>query len=104
MADEYENLMWQLLRNRQRCGEKFRREHPLGIYTVDFYCLQAKLVVEVDGSSHDSDDAKRYDAARDHWMNSQGIKVLRFSCAQVEHETQLVLQKIDRTLTEILGS
>ena len=104
MADEYENLMWQLLRNRQRCGEKFRREHPLGIYTVDFYCLQAKLVVEVDGSSHDSDDAKRYDAARDRWMNSQGIKVLRFSCAQVEHETQLVLQKIVRTLTEILGS
>ena len=54
MADEWERLMWQLLRNRQRCNQKFRREHPLGIYTADFYCVDAKLVIEVDGASHQS--------------------------------------------------
>ena len=76
MADEYERLMWQLLRNRQRCNQKFRREHPLGIYTADFYCARARLVVEIDGESHQSDEAKRYDAVRDQWMKKQGIRVL----------------------------
>ncbi len=79
--------MWQLLRNRQRSNEKFRREHPLGVYTADFYCVAAKLVIEVDGRSHLSAEAKHYDAARDKWMKSQGIRILRFTCAQVEHQT-----------------
>ena len=100
MSDEYERLMWQLLRNRQRCNKKFRREHRLGVYTADFYCVTAKLVIEVDGQSHWSDEAKQYDAARDKWMKSQGIRILRFTCSQVEHETQDVLKLIDQALTE----
>jgi len=98
-ADEFEQLMWQLLRNRQRCNQKFRRQHPLGIYTADFYCAEEKLVVEVDGDSHLSDEAKRYDAARDRWMKSQGIRVLRFTCTEVEKCTQHVLEKVDAALT-----
>ena len=98
MADEFERLMWQLLRNRQRCGMKFRREHPLGVYTADFYCAKAKLVVEVDGSSHQSTEAKNYDVARDKWMNGQGIEVLRFSCSEVENETEYVIDRIDEKL------
>jgi len=90
--------MWQMLRNRQRCNQKFRREHPLGIYTADFYCVAAKLNVEVDGASHQSKKARAYDAARDRWMKEQGIRVLRFTCAQVEHETQSVLKQIDAAL------
>ena len=78
MSDEFERQMWQLLRNRQRCNKKFRREHPLGIYTLDFYCAEAKLAVEVDGASHQSEEAKQYDLARDKWINEQGIRVLRF--------------------------
>ena len=100
MADEFERLMWQLLRNRQRCNQKFRREHPLGIYTADFYCVQAKLVVEVDGASHQSDEAQQYDSVRDQWMKEQGIRVLRFTCDQVERETQRVLAEIDKSLQE----
>ena len=100
MSDEFERLMWQLLRNRQRCNKKFRREHPLGIYTVDFYCVEAMLVVEVDGASHESDEARQYDAARDKWMNEQGIRVLRFTCAQVQNETIDVLDRIDEALRE----
>jgi len=98
MADEFERLMWQLLRNRQRCNQKFRREHPLGDYTADFYCIESKLVVEVDGSSHLSEDAKRYDEARDQWMAEQGIRVLRFTCSQVTNETRVVLAAIDEGL------
>ncbi len=101
MADEFERLMWQLLRNRQRCGQKFRREHPLGIYIADFYCVQAKLVVEIDGASHQSDEARLYDSVRDQWMKEQGIRVLRFTCDQVDHDTQMVLEKIDAALLEI---
>ena len=98
MADQWERMMWQLLRNRQRCNQKFRREHPLGIYMADFYCAAAKLVVEVDGSSHLTEEAKQYDAARDQWMQEQGIRILRFTCAQVENETQAVMAKIDEAL------
>ena len=90
--------MWQLLRNRQRCNQKFRREHPLGIYIADFYRAAAKLVVEVDGASHVTEEAIQYDANRDQWMQEQGIRVLRFSCAQVEHETQTVIDQIDEVL------
>ena len=97
-ADDWERFMWQQLRNRQRCDQKFRREHPLGIYTADFYCIAAKLVVEVDGASHMTEEAKQYDAARDRWMRNQGIQILRFTCAQVEHEIQTVLEQIDQAL------
>ena len=100
MSDEFERQMWQLLRNRQRCNKKFRREHPLGIYTLDFYCAEAKLAVEVDGASHQSEEAKQYDLARDKWINEQGIRVLRFTCGQVMEETRSVLLKIDQLLLE----
>ncbi len=100
MSDEWERLMWQLLRNRQRCNQKFRREHPLGVYIADFYCAAAKLVVEIDGASHETEESKQYDAARDRWMQNEGIRVLRFSCEQVENETQKVIRKIDEALME----
>ena len=95
-----EELLWQLLRNRQRCGKKFRRQHPLGVYTADFYCAEAQLVVEVDGSPHQTAEGKRKDQIRDAWMHSQGIEVLRFSGWQVEFETQQVLQCIDQALMQ----
>ena len=100
MADEFERLMWQLLRNRQRCGQKFRREHSLGIDTADFFCVRARLVVVVDGESHQANEAKQYDAVRDHWVKEQGIRVLRFTCTQVEKETQSALAQIDKALLD----
>lgn len=97
-ARSYEQLLWQLLRSRQRCGKKFRRQHPLGIYTADFYCAEAQLVIEVDGSPHETAEGKRKDEVRDAWMRSQGIEVLRFGGWQVEFETQQVLECIDDVL------
>ena len=100
MADEFERQMWQLRRNRRRCNQKFRREHPLGIYTADFYCVAAKLVIEVDGDSHLTKEARQYDRVRDQWMKKQGIRILRFTCTEVERETHRILKMIDQALME----
>ena len=97
-ADEFERLMWQHLRNRQRVKQKFCREYPLGIYTADFFCAAGKLVVEVDGSSHESAAAKKYDADRDRWLESQGIRVLRFTVERVVNHLAQVLVEIDLAL------
>ncbi len=99
MADEWERKMWQLLRNRQIANHKFRREHPLGIYTADFYCAGAKLVVEIDGASHMTNEAQEYDAKRNLWMHQQGIRVLRFTCERVEHQTESVINQIKDALS-----
>jgi len=99
-ATSSEAFLWQLVRDLQRCGKKFRRQHPLGIYTVDFYCAEAKLVLEVDGSPHATSEGKQKDEARDAWMRSQGIEVLRFGGFEVEFDTQQVLKRIDDALVE----
>jgi very-short-patch-repair endonuclease len=70
--------LWSQLRDHQLDGWKFRRQHPIGEYVVDFACLAAGLIVELDGASHD--DVKfAYDEDRQAWLESQGYKVLRFS-------------------------
>jgi len=94
----YEDLLWQLLRNRRRCNKKFRRQHPIGTYTADFYRAEERLVIEIEGSDHFTEEGKRYDEARDRFMNSQGIRVLRFTGKQVELETDSVLEQIDQAL------
>jgi very-short-patch-repair endonuclease len=77
-----EGLLWQRLRIRP--GDlKFRRQHPIGPYIVDFYCPAARLVVEVDGESHGMGDRPARDARRDHWLREQGLRVVRFNAADV---------------------
>ena len=72
-----EARLWQLLRNHNLDGLKFRRQHPIGCYIVDFYCHDARLVVELDGRSHDEQIG--YDAARTAWLEGQGYRVIRFT-------------------------
>jgi very-short-patch-repair endonuclease len=69
-----ERTLWLALRNGALNGFKFRRQQPIGRYIADFYCSQAKLVVEVDGATHATGTR---DAARDAWLLTQGIRVLR---------------------------
>ena len=71
-----ERHLWRHLRMRQNHGMKFRRQHPLGNYVLDFACLEAKLVVEVDGGQHAEQQEK--DKARTAWLEGQGWQVLRF--------------------------
>lgn len=79
---------------------KFRRQHPLGPYVADFYCVDAKLVVELDGTPHQTPEGKQRDEVRDAWMRSQGIEVLRFGGWQAENDARQVLETIDAMLQQ----
>lgn len=73
---EAEQALWKLLRRKQIDGHRFRKQVPIGKYIVDFACLDARLIIEVDGGQHS--DAAIVDAERDVWLRSQHFRVLRF--------------------------
>lgn len=77
-----EVALWQALRTRPG-GLKFRRQHPVGPYIVDFCCLSASLVVEIDGISHDMGDRPARDVERDRFIKENGFRVLRVSAVRV---------------------
>lgn len=87
-----EALMWKLLRNRRVAGAKFRRQHPMGRFILDFYCDEKKLAVELDGGQHA--EAVEYDQARDAWLRQRGVRVLRFWNNHVLGETEAVMEVI----------
>ena len=87
-----ERRLWQLLRSRQLNGLKFRRQHPVGPYIVDFCCLEQRLIVELDGGQHA--DETRNDEVRTHWLRLQGYRVLRFWNHEALRETSAVLDAI----------
>jgi very-short-patch-repair endonuclease len=74
-----ETKLWAFLRGRQLEGYKFVRQEPIGPYFADFACRKGKLVVEIDGPSHDEPDAQAYDAQRTAFLESHGYRVMRFS-------------------------
>lgn len=86
------NLLWAHLRNRQLNNLKFRRQHPIGNYIVDFYCVEAKVVVEIDGDTHL--DRLDYDRTRTEWLERQGPRVIRFSNMDVYDNPAEVLTLI----------
>ena len=75
-STDAELALWRLVRGRRFSDYKFRRQVPLGLYIVDFVCLEQKLVVEIDGGQHS--EAVGHDSARTEWLESQGFRVLRF--------------------------
>ncbi len=77
-----ESLLWQQLRARPQ-GLEFRRQHPFGSFIVDFYCPAIRLVVEVDGNSHDMGDRPARDERRDLYLRQNGLRVLRLDAADV---------------------
>lgn len=89
-----EEIMWTVLRNRNFCGLKFRRQHPVGNFILDFYCLEKKIAVEIDGSQHEEAENKKRDERRTRFLNAQGIRVLRFSNADVFTNLEGVLQTL----------
>jgi len=86
-----ERRIWHRLRAHRFGGLSFRRQFPIGNYVVDFACLEARLVVEIDGGQHS--ESKR-DATRDAWLHSQGFSVLRFWNNDVLSNTDGVLEQI----------
>ncbi len=85
--------LWQLLRTRPG-GLKFRRQHPLDRCTGDFYCAAAKLVVELDGISHEMGDNPARDLRRDARLRSQGLHVIRFNADDVMRDVESVVTAI----------
>lgn len=80
---------------------KFRRQHPLANYIVDFYCHKAKLIIELDGSIHEEEETKRNDEAREIRLKEFNLTVLRFKNAEVINNTKAVVKKIKETITDI---
>ena len=93
MTDAEQHL-WQYLRRKQINGWQFYRQKPLGAYIIDFYCAAAQLVVELDGSQHFEVDHQQADQQRDAFLQSLGLRVLRFDNRQVLLETDAVLEVI----------
>lgn len=93
-----EALLWMFLRNRRVAGAKFMRQHPVGRYILDFYCIENGLAIELDGGQHG--EAADYDQQRDGWLRSQGIQVLRFWNNQMLAETEAVMEAIYRAIVE----
>jgi very-short-patch-repair endonuclease len=100
MADA-ERHLWSKVRMKQLKGRQFYRQKPIGDYIVDFYCPKAKLVIEVDGSQHFSDEVTSYDRIRDECLSSLGLRVLRFTNTEVLTNAEGVLERISEHMEEI---
>jgi very-short-patch-repair endonuclease len=92
-----ETLLWRYLKAHHLDGLSFRRQAPMGRYVVDFVCHAARIVVELDGESHDFDTRQNHDAIRDAWLASRGYIVLRFTNEQVLSGLEGVLSVIRET-------
>ncbi len=89
-----EQILWEALRDRRLSGLKFRKQHPVGCYVLDFFCLEELLAIEFDGSSHDRPEQQALDAERTEWLNQHHIRVLRFSNAAITDQLHAVLDQI----------
>ena len=92
--------VWIRIRGRKLDGWKFRRQHPIGPYVVDFYCPGAKLVVEVNGPTHDGDARWAYDERRQAWLESEGYRVLRIPVHRIDKDADEVAAWILAVLDE----
>jgi methylmalonyl-CoA mutase cobalamin-binding domain/chain len=103
-ATDAEALLWHILRNRAFHNAKFRRQHPVGGYILDFYCHEAKLAIELDGSQHNEDEQVKYDEERAKILREQhGIEVIRFWNSELLNKTEEVLNTLWDVLDERLA-
>ena len=89
---EAEKKLWLKLRHRQLANLKFRRQMPMGSYIVDFYCQECQLIIELDGGHHLLQ--QEYDQIRTHYLQAQGLTVLRFWNHDILNDTEAVLAQI----------
>jgi very-short-patch-repair endonuclease len=89
-----EAKLWSYLKCSQLDGRKFRRQHSIGNYILDFYCPSERLAIELDGEGHFNDDAVRYDNKRSLWLEKIGILVLRFENETIFQQYEYVINTI----------
>ena len=99
-STDVERILWAALRDHRLNGASFRRQVPIENFIADFVCHAAKLVIELDGGQHFSDQAEQKDAARSAVIESQGFKVLRFSNLEVMENRSGVLETIATAVAE----
>ena len=97
-------FFWQMVRARRCCGEKFRREHVIEPYTVDFCCISLKLIIEVDGEHHFTDEGIAHDQVRDRFLEELGYRVVRIPGYTVLNDAQSVRKQIVDAIAEARGS
>src|SRR5262245_23776100 len=91
---DIQRRMWRLLRDRRFSGYKFRREHPVGPYVLDFYCSEAKLSLELDGMQHGSLEHQQLDEKKEQYLASRGILTKRFWNSQIRREPGVVKENL----------
>ncbi len=89
-----EATLWAALRGRRLSGLKFRRQHPFGPYVLDAFCVEHQLEVEVDGGIHDELAQIEHDERRTEYLNEHGVRILRFTNAEIENHLDQVLKRI----------
>ena len=95
-----ESALWDALR-RELQGYRFRRQHAIGDYIADFVCLEAKLVIEVDGGYHEQPFQQQSDQQRTEFIESKGYKVIRFKNEEVDFNIKEVILRIKKELNHI---
>ena len=98
---EAEKILWEHLRN-HKSGFRFRRQHPLWNYVVDFYCHRLKLVIEADGEIHLNKDNKIRDMEKDDGLKNLGLQVLRYTNDEIIHNREVVLLQIDHIVQDLV--
>ncbi len=96
---DVEQLLWKYLRNRRFDGVKFRRQHPIDPYIVDFICLEKKLIIELDGGNHNTEEGKKNDKERSLYLQKNNYKLLRFWNNELITDLDEVLLIIHHALT-----
>lgn len=87
-----EQYLWSFLKNKKLCGVKFRRQYSVDRYILDFYSIDLRLAIEIDGEIHDDKDTKEYDETRTKFLNLRKIQVVRFSNEEVFSNIESVLK------------
>ncbi len=94
-----EKLFWRLVKNRQFENLKFRRQHPIGSFIVDFYCHEKRLVIELDGSVHEDEFIKQYDKRREQVLKSFGLIIVRFENGDIIRNLDLVIGELREVIS-----
>jgi very-short-patch-repair endonuclease len=97
-AVQAESIVWRVLRDRHCEGVKFRRQAPIGRFIVDFLCFERRLIVEIDGPSHDEPEQQAKDREREAWLSGEGYQILRLPNALVIASTELAVARIRAAL------
>lgn len=91
-----EAVMWTLLKDKQLDGRKFRRQHSVGYYILDFYCPAERLAIELDGAHHFTEEGIKYDEERTKFLESMNIRVIRFENEEVFTRQEAVVMEIKK--------